>query len=180
MRVHTGIVAILFCVWAAPAQAEQVHPKQAHAGQGDVEEPDSDSSEPAEYMSRAPNQLLSRPTFGPRLKLSAAIKSNLNQYTNEAAYQLGAMTMGMLDMRFDLQSKRGRVHLGGGDPDLFRLHIDSKVIVGRGRARVQARVDLAIAGVRWELEVPDVDLDTESVSGERAVTFTLPLLEGAF
>ncbi len=126
------------------------------------------------------NHLLAKPLIAPRLKLSAAVKANLNQYSNEAAFQLGEMTMGMLDMRFDLQKKRARVNFGGGDPESFRLHIDSDVIIGKGRARVQARVDLAIAGIRWQVEVPDVDLDTENVSGERAVMLTLPLIEGAF
>ena len=97
----------------------------------------------------APNHLLISPTFGPRLKLSAAVKANVNQYTNQAAFELGEMTMGILDMRFDLQTKRGRVNFGGGDPGLFRLHIDSDVLIGKGKARVQAKVDLAIAGIRW-------------------------------
>jgi hypothetical protein len=123
---------------------------------------------------------LERPTLAPRLKLSVAIKANLNQYSNLAAMQLGDLTMGMLDMPFDLQNKRARVNLGGGDPGSFRLHVDSDVLIGKGRARIQAHVDLAIAGYRWEIEVPDVDLDTENVSGERAVMLTLPFVEGKF
>lgn len=124
--------------------------------------------------------MLESPTIGPRLKLSVAVKANLNQYSNLVAMELGEMTMGLLDMRFDLQNKRGRLNFGGGDPESFRLHVDSDVLIGKGKARIQARVDLAIAGIRWEIEIPDVDLDTESVSGERAVMLTLPVVEGKF
>ncbi len=131
-------------------------------------------------MLRAPQHMLEKPTLAPKLKLSVAVKANLNQYSNQAAMQLGQMTMGILDMRFDLQNKRARVHFGGGNADSFRLHMDSNVLIGKGRARIQARVDLAIAGIRWQIDVPDVDLDTESVSGERAVMLTLPFVEGNF
>ncbi len=148
----------------------------ASAGEAQAEEEEADAA----IVSFAPNHLLVHPEIGPRLKLSVAIKTNLNQYSNLAAFQLGEMTLGMVDMRFDLQKKRGRVNLGGGDPNVFRLHIDSNVILGKGRARVQAKVDLAIAGMRWQVDIPDVDLDSESVSGERAVTLTLPLIEGNF
>lgn len=126
------------------------------------------------------DKLVESPTIGPRLKLSARVKANLNQYSNEAAFQLSTMTAGMLDMRFDLHKKRARLNLGGGDPDSFRLHIDSDVLIGKGRARIQARLELAIAGHSLAIDVPDLDLDTESVSGERAVMLSLPLVEGKF
>jgi hypothetical protein len=134
----------------------------------------------APALEASADRLVESPTLGPRLKLSTKIQANLNQYTNDAAFQLSNLTMGMLDMRFDLQSKRARLNLGGGDPDSFRLHLDSDVLIGKGRARIQARVELAIAGHSLEVEVPDLDLDTENVSGERAVMLSLPLVEGNF
>ena len=126
------------------------------------------------------DRLVESPTIGPRLRLSATIRANLNQYSNEAAFQLSELTLGMLDLRFDLHSQRARLNLGGGDPESFRLRIDSDVLIGQGRARIMARFDLAIAGHRWQMEIPDLDLDTESVSGERAIMLSLPLLEGKF
>jgi hypothetical protein len=126
------------------------------------------------------DRLLEKPTIGPRLKLSAKVKANFNDYSNDAAFQLNELTMGLLDMRFDLQSKRARLNLGGGDPEVLRLRVDSNVLIGKGRARIQARLDLAIAGHRWAVEVPEFDLDTESVAGERAVMLSLPLVEGKF
>lgn len=131
-------------------------------------------------MTASADRLFESPTLGPRLKLSARVKANLNQYSNEAAFQLSEMTLGMLDMRFDLKRKGAHLNLGGGDPESFRLRIDSNVLIGKGRARIQARLDLAIAGHRWAVEVPDLDLDTENVSGERAVMLSLPLIEGKF
>lgn len=163
MRVLPILFGVAICVGAADATADPLPAEEAST---------------LEFS--APQHMLEQPTIAPKLKLSAAVKANLNQYSNQAALQLGEMTMGMLDMRFDLQNKRARVNFGGGDPESFRLHIDSDVLIGKGRARIQARVDLAIAGIQWKIEMPDVDLDTESVSGERAVMLTLPVVEGKF
>ena len=124
--------------------------------------------------------LLEAPVIGPRFKLSAAVKDNVNDLSNAAAFQISELTAGLLDMRFDLHKKRARLHLGGGDSESFRLHVNSDVLIGKGRARVAARIDLAIAGHSFELEVPEFDVDTESVTGERAVLVSLPVLEGKF
>ena len=167
MRVLPILIGVAICASASDASAD---PALGH------------DLTTLEFFSNplAPQPMFETPTIAPRLKLSVQVKANLNQYSNQAALELGEMTMGMLDMRFDLQNKRARVNLGGGDPESFRLHIDSDVLIGKGRARIQARVDLAIAGIQWEIEIPDVDLDTESVSGERAVMLTLPVVEGKF
>lgn len=126
------------------------------------------------------DRITDKPTVRPRFKLATAIEANLNQYSNEAAVRLSELTLGVFDMRFDLKSRRARLNFGGGDPETFRLHIDSDVLIGKGRARLQARLDLAIAGHQWVIEVPELDLDTENVLGQRAVMLSLPLVEGSF
>lgn len=118
--------------------------------------------------------------IGPKLKLSTRIKQNLNDYSNEIGSGLSELTLGLLDMHFDLHEKRAKLHLGGGDPDAFRLRIASDVLMAGGNARVQARIDLAVAGHRLAFEVPEFDMNTASVSGERAIQLSLPLLEGDF
>ena len=171
MRVAPILFGLAICVSAVDAKADPLPPPQVAVNHNFSLPP---------HLFDTPPLVFEKPVLGPRLKLSVAIKANLNQYSNQVAMELGDMTMGLLDMRFDLQNKRARVNFGGGDPESFRLHVDSDVLIGKGRARIQAKVDLAIAGIRWEIEVPDVDLDTESVSGERAVMLTLPFVEGNF
>ncbi len=126
------------------------------------------------------DDLLEQPKVPRKLKLSDRIRSNLNDFSNEFALRLELMTAGLVDMRFDLKAKTARMHLGGGDPEAFRLYIDSNMIVSGGHMRVNSRIDLAVAGYRLAFEVPEFNVDTESVQGDRAVQLTLPVFEGAF
>ncbi len=126
------------------------------------------------------DELLEQPKVPRKFKLSDRIRSNLNDFSNEFALRLDAMTGGFVDMRFDLKAKTARMHLGGGDPEAFRLYIDSNMLMSGGHMRVNSRIDLAVAGYRLAFEVPEFDVDTESVQGDRAVQLTLPVFEGAF
>ncbi len=126
------------------------------------------------------DRLLEAPAIGPRVGLSKRIQLNLNEYGNDFGLELGELTLGLVQMRFDIEKRDARLHLGGGNADSFQLQIDSYVMVRRSQARVQARLDLAVAGHGFALELPDFDLSTASVSGERAVAFSIPFLEGSF
>lgn len=126
------------------------------------------------------DRLTDSPEVGPRVKLSKIVKQNLNEYGNEFGLEIGELTLGLMEMQFDLESKNGHFHLGGGDPDAFRLRIDSHVAYQRKAARVQARLDLSVAGYGFALDLPEFDMKTESVVGQRAVAFSIPFLEGSF
>ncbi|MCP4445075.1 MAG: hypothetical protein GY811_06985, partial [Myxococcales bacterium] len=124
--------------------------------------------------------LVESPKLGPRLKLSHIVRSNVNDYANDFGTHLGQLTIGLLEMRCDIKNRDARFHLGGGDPDAFRLRLDSYISVNRNQARVQARLDLAVAGYGFALKIPDFNVSTENVSGDRAVALSIPFLEGDF
>lgn len=124
--------------------------------------------------------LLDAPVLMPKVRLSERIKANINALSNDVGNELNKLTLGVVDMHFDLHSKQGRLNLRLGDPGLLRLHIDSDVIMRGGTARVQTRIDLMVSGASIHLEVPDFDLSTESIGGERIVQLNLPLLETSF
>lgn len=128
----------------------------------------------------ADQSLVEAPKAGPRLSLSKRLKSNISTLSTDLAQQLGQLALGLVEMRFDLVAKRAKVGLGGGDPDTFRLRIDSDVIVRGKAARVQARVDLAVAGARLAFSVPEFDMSSSSVDGKQAIQLSVPLLETRF
>jgi len=120
------------------------------------------------------------PEIAPGVALSTRVQLRLNDYGNEAALQLGQLTMGLVQMRLDVLGRDARFNLGGGDPESFRLHLDSHVVVNQSTARVQSRIDLSVAGYGLALELPEFDMSTESVNGERAVAVRIPIFEGDF
>lgn len=124
----------------------------------------------------APDEL----KFSPSLELSYRILTSVNDYSNDAALRVSEMTLGLIDMKFDVHEKKAHLKLGGGDPEEFRLCMNSKIILGEGKARVRSQLDLAVVGYRMLVEIPDLDLDSESVSGQRAYTLSVPLLKQHF
>lgn len=126
------------------------------------------------------DKLTEIPEVVPKLQLSIVVQENVSDYSNMAAIQVSDLTLGLVDMRFDVEKKWARFRLGGGQSEYFRLKLNSDIQFQKGKARLATRVELGMAGHQWQIEVPELDLDTESVSGERAVTLSLPLLEGQF
>tara|TARA_R110002096_G_scaffold433887_3_gene653803 strand:- start:5494 stop:5934 length:441 start_codon:yes stop_codon:yes gene_type:complete len=126
------------------------------------------------------DKLVKAPEIGPRVKLSKRIQRNLGELGNNVGLELGELTMGLVEMRFDIQKRDARFHLGGGNAKSFRLRLDSHVVVRKSQARVQARLDLAVAGYGFAVELPEFDMSTESITGQRAIALSIPFLEGAF
>ena len=124
--------------------------------------------------------LQATPADSPSFSLSTRIWGSVNDYSNETAVRLHALTLGLVDMKFDLHKKRARFNLGGGDPKAFRLCLDSNIVIGEGKAHVQAQLDLALAGYQMQIEIPDIDLHSESVSGKRAYVLSMPLVTQRF
>ncbi len=116
----------------------------------------------------------------PSFSLSTRIWGSVNDYSNETALRFRELTLGLVDMKFDLQKKRGRFNLGGGNPEAFRLYLGSNIVIGEGKAHVQAQLDLALAGYQMQIEIPDIDLHSESVSGQRAYVLSMPLVTQRF
>lgn len=130
-------------------------------------------------MANEGDSLVTAEEMAPAKKLSERLRENLNGYSNDVAGHLSLLSVGLLDMHFDLHQKQARVHLGGGDPEAFRLRIDSDVRMTGSNARIQTKIDLAVVGHRLRFEVPEFDMNTRSIAGG-ALQLSLPLLEGKF
>jgi hypothetical protein len=112
--------------------------------------------------------------------LSQRMRANLSEISTELVNNLGELALGLLDTKIDILGKRASVGLGGGDPEAFRLRIDSDVLFKGKRARINARVDVAVAGKRFEFDLPEFDMSSSKVAGQQAIQVSLPLLQTRF
>jgi hypothetical protein len=100
-------------------------------------------------------------------------------WSSEIGDSVGDLTFELVQLDFDVRKGVTRLAIGGGTDDLA-LRIDSDIRMLDGWARVQARVDLRLAGNRLSFDLPDVDLTSHTIYGERAVVVKVPLLQGKF
>lgn len=124
-------------------------------------------------------RLLDRPAVPKKKSLSAQVKRNLTLLGDELGLHVSALTADLVRFRFDFARKFGQFRIGGGT-DSFLFRVDGDVEVHGSVARVRSRLDLGLGGERVTLDLPEVDLATQSVAGERAYELRLPVFEGRF
>jgi hypothetical protein len=126
------------------------------------------------------DSLLVAPLIPKRRSLSGRVVDNLTVLGDELGLHLSALTADLVRFDFDFAQKHGRFKLGGGTGETLLLRVDGDVQVQGSVARIKSRVDLGLAGEQLSFQLPDLDLATQSVQGERAVELRLPLVEGKF
>ena len=119
---------------------------------------------------------LVRPT--PGMTSKQHIERRLQVASDLMATGVGALSLGLVDMRTDVASKRTRLSIGGGDPDLVRLRFDSEFVVVGDRAEVRSRIDLGFKGHRLELGLPDMLVVPEGLDGGTQIQ--MPILTKRF
>jgi hypothetical protein len=135
--------------------------------------------EPAAPMSLASERFLDAPGIPGGRSLSDQIAAKLTLLGTAIDAHLGGLTLDALDFRIDGAGRRARVRLNAAARRLA-LCLDGNVRFERGLARVATRVDLAVGGGRWQLQLPEIELVPRSHAGEHYVEIRLPLLEGTF
>jgi hypothetical protein len=135
---------------------------------------------PVSFASREEDALLLTPAIPKRRSLGGRVVDNLTLIGDGLGLHVSALTADLVRFDFDFAKKHGRFKVGGGTGDSFLLRVDGDVRVHGSVARITSRVDLGLAGEQFSFQLPDVDLATQSVQGERAVELRLPLLEGKF
>ena len=112
-------------------------------------------------------------------RLSDQIAAKLTLLGTAIDTHLGELTLDALDLHIDGAGRRARVRLNAAARRLA-FCLDGNVRFERGLARVATRVDLALGGGRWQLQLPEIELVPRSFGGEHYVEIRLPLLEGTF
>ena len=100
-------------------------------------------------------------------------------WSNEIGTGVGAMTFDLVELSFDVRKGVTRLSIGGGSDDLA-LRIDSDIRMLNGWARVKAHCDLSFAGSKLSFDLPEFDVTSHTIYGERAVVVRVPIFEGKF
>lgn len=114
---------------------------------------------------------------GQRLQLSQQITDELTELGNFIGTHVNVLSDDILGMKFDGRRRWARIRFGTGEGEYLRFKLDSDWYFARGKARVQARVDLGIGEHQLHLELPDIDMVPASYHGERGIEIRLPLVE---
>ncbi len=126
------------------------------------------------------DRLWPRVPEGHQLKLSDQITEQLTELGNFVGDHMNVLSHDMLTMTFDGKRRRAFFAVGGGDSRYLEFKLASDVQFFDGRAKINTRIDLAIAGKQLELELPEMEMVPASYHGERGVEVRLPLFKRSF
>jgi hypothetical protein len=114
------------------------------------------------------------------LALEDQMVDRLSEISNRATDRVDLLCHDMLGLHLDARAGRARLRFGGGNTHYLALRVDSDWHFIDGKARVQANLQLAVAGHVTEVHLPDFDLSTDSYHGVQMVDVNVPLIERRF
>lgn len=115
-----------------------------------------------------------------RTSFSDQVTLQLTELGNMLGYHLDVLSNDMLALRFDGQHRRARVKFGMIDSDFVTFKFDSVVHFSDGLAKIQARIDVGIAGHVVHVDLPDMEMAPTEYHGERGVELRVPLYQRFF
>ena len=105
---------------------------------------------------------------------------NLSELGNLIGRHMDTLSHDMFAFKVDGRGQRARLRLGGGNSRYLEFRIDSDWLFSEGKARVNANLQLAVAGHEIDFKLPAMDLSQDSYHGEQLVQINVPLLERRF
>jgi len=117
---------------------------------------------------------------GPQLKLSDQITDQLTELGNTLGQTMNELSYDTFAMTFDGRKRRAHIRFGGGDARFLEFRLASDVQFFDGRAQINAKIDLTIAGNKMELELPEMEMVPANYRGERGVEVRLPIFKRRF
>lgn len=105
------------------------------------------------------------------------ITDHLSELGNRLANQMTFMSDSMIGLRVDGRGQRARLRLGTGTGHYLAFKIDSDWLFSDGKARINARVQLGLAGHEVALQLPAMEMEPTSYHGDDGVMLKLPLFE---
>ena len=126
------------------------------------------------------DRLWPRVPEGRGLKLSDQITDQLTELGNFMGEHMNVLSHDVLSMTFDGRRRRAYLRVGGGDARFLEFKLASDVYFYDGKAQINARIDLTIAGNKMQLELPEMEMVPASYRGERGVEVRLPIFKRNF
>jgi hypothetical protein len=108
------------------------------------------------------------------------ILDSMTKLGNELGYHLDVLTHDMLVMKVDAHKQRATVAVGGGNARFLSFKLANDIEFTEGLARVNTKVDLTIHNRRFELQLPQMEVEPASYHGDRGVEIRMPLYKRRF
>jgi hypothetical protein len=105
---------------------------------------------------------------------------HLSDLGNRFGEHLDRLSHDIIGIHVDARGQRARLRLGGGNPHYLEFRVDSDWLFSEGRAHIDAKVELALAGHVLDVKLPAMDLSQDSFHGVQLVQVNVPLLERRF
>jgi hypothetical protein len=125
------------------------------------------------------NKLCEAPAIPKGRSFSDQIADKLTLLGDTVDGHLGRLTLDHLELHFDGHTRVAKLRLSG-ETRRMSLRLDGDILFDNGCARVDARIDLGIAGRHVHLDLPDFEMVPRSLNDERYVEYKLPIVEGTF
>jgi len=105
------------------------------------------------------------------------ITDHLSDLGNKLGNHMTLLSDQMFGLHVDGRGQRARLRLGTGTGHYLAFKLDSDWYFSDGKARINARVQLGVAGHELALQLPAMEMEPTSYHGEDGVMLKLPLFE---
>lgn len=161
-----GLCLVALGLWAPPAHAEDP----------ELVPPGTD----AQTIEVSADVILAQPSLRPfRLSYGEMIAQGFTAFGDELGTHMKALSGDLIRFKLDGHGRRAFLRVGHRGRQ-SGLELDSNVHFRHGVARVDARLALKVDGRLLSIKLPDFELATQSLGGERFLEIRLPLVEGTF
>ncbi len=105
------------------------------------------------------------------------ITDHLSELGNTLGSKMTALSDQLIGLHVDGRGQRARLRFGTGTGHYLAFKLDSDWFFSDGKARINARVQLGLAGHEVALQLPAMEMEPTSYHGEDGVMLKLPLFE---
>ncbi len=117
---------------------------------------------------------------GHALTLEDQIVDQLTLLGNTFGHHLDLLSHDMVQLRVDARRRRAYLLIGGGDSEGLSLRLHGDIQFDDLNAHVCARLDVALRGHAFQLELPAFDMSPVSYRGDHGVELRVPLFVQQF
>jgi hypothetical protein len=117
---------------------------------------------------------------GHALSLEDQIVDQLTQLGNTLGHHLDLLSHDMVQLRVDARRRHAHLLIGGGDSEGLALRLHSDILFDDLNAHVCARLDVALRGHMFQLELPAFDMSPVSYRGDHGIELRVPLFVQQF
>jgi hypothetical protein len=105
------------------------------------------------------------------------ITDHLSELGNQLGKHMTLLSDSMIGLHVDGRGQRAKLRFGTGSGHYLAFKLDSDWYFSDGKARINARVQLGLAGHDFALQLPAMEMEPTSYHGEDGVMLKLPLFE---